>query len=275
MKRFFLIMSFFCFGPFLWAQENEWSEPIVIKQNRITAVSLDNQGFIMMANQEGDIYQYDRFGDFVNNFSPSRQGRIDFLEASWTVNIFTYSIDLQEYRILDRFLNPIAENRVQTKGINLGKAATLGNNNIIWIYDESDFSLKQFDHRRNQIIQQQPLNLILTNSDLMIQEIKEYQNLVFLRIKDEGISILDNQANLIKILPFNTDQALSFTKQELVYVKNGLIHFMDYVNTKASTFTIPKEVNNHSILISDKAVIFYNLSEILIYDKALSPLNQR
>lgn len=275
MKRVFLIISFFCFGPLLWAQENEWPKPIIIKQNRITAVSLDNQGFIMMANQEGDIYQYDRFGDFVNNFSPSRQGRIDFLEASWTVNIFTYSIDLQEYRILDRFLNPIAENRVQTKGINLGKAATLGNNNIIWIYDESDFSLKQFDHRRNQIIQQQPLNLILTNSDLMIQEIKEYQNLVFLRIKDEGISILDNQANLIKILPFNTDQALSFTKQELVYVQNGHIHFVDYVNTTTASFAIPQEVKNHSILISDKAVIFYNLSEILIYDKALSPLNQR
>ncbi|SNS51929.1 hypothetical protein SAMN06295967_111118 [Belliella buryatensis] len=275
MKKLFLIILFLWQCPNLWAQENEWPEPIVIKQNRISAVSLDNQDFIMMANQEGDIYQYDRFGEFVNNFSPSRQGRIDFLEATWTVNIFTYSIDLQEYRILDRFLNPIAENRVQTKGINLGKAATLGNNNIIWIYDESDFSLKQFDHRRNQIIQQQPLNLILTNSDLMIQEIKEYQNLVFLRIKDEGISILDNQANLIKILPFNTNQPLAFRKQELIYVQNGLINFVDYINATPSSFANPKEVKNHAILISDKAVIFYNLSEILIYDKAFSPLNQR
>lgn len=273
MKKYWIILLFFSLkGNFTRAQNFGWENPIEIKIDNITQISLDNQGFLFVVNQEGDILQYNHSGEFVNNFSPTRQGKINQLEAAWTVNIFTFSVDLQEYRILDRFLNPISENRIQQKGINLARAATLGNNNIIWIYDESDFRLNQFDHRRNQILQQQPLNLILTNSALAVQEIKEYQNLVFLKITDEGVAILDNQANFIKSLPFENGQRLSFWKKNLVSVTDTHLIMTDFLTNAPKTFEIPQELAQHQILISNKAIIFYDRESIKIYSKALSPL---
>lgn len=273
MKKYWIILLFFSVtGNFSKAQNFDWENPIEIKIDNITQISLDNQGFLFVVDQEGDILQFDTKGQLLNNFSPTRQGKINQLEAAWTVNIFTFSVDLQEYRILDRFLNPISENRIQQKGINLARAATLGNNNIIWIYDESDFRLSQFDHRRNQILQQQPLNLILSNSALAVQEIKEYQNLVFLKITDEGVTILDNQANFIKSIPSENGQKLSFWKKNLLSVTDTHLIMTDFLTNTPKQFEIPQELADHQILVSNKAVIFYDKQSVKIYSKALSPL---
>ncbi|MCH7398989.1 hypothetical protein MM236_13370 [Belliella sp. DSM 107340] len=274
MRRSYLIFIFsiFCIQ---WsvAQSEHWKKPLEIKIDRLSQVSFDNQGFIFVTNQEGNIYQYDGNGELLNNFSPSRQGKIDQIEAAWTVNIFTFSVDLQEYRILDRFLNPISENIIQQKDISLARAATLGNNNIIWIYDESDFSLNQYDHRRNQILQKQPLNLILTSSILQIQEIKEYQNLVFLKIKDEGITILDNQANFIKTMSIVDEQRLSFWKDNLLTVQQQTLSITNYQNGKSSEYKIPEYLDSHQVLISTQTVVFYDKESLYIFSKANTPLS--
>lgn len=275
MKKYWIILLLFPLaGSFSKAQSFEWNDPIEIKIKNISQVSLDNQGFLFVVDQEGNILQYNSDGQFLNNFSPTRQGKINQLEAAWTVNIFTFSVDLQEYRILDRFLNPISENRIQQKGINLARAATLGNNNIIWIYDESDFRLNQFDHRRNQILQQQPLNLILTNSTLAVQEIKEYQNLVFLKITDEGVTILDNQANFIKSLPFENGQRLSFWKKNLLSVTDTNLIMTDFLTGRHMSYDIPQELMSHQVLISNKVIIFYDKQSLKIFQKALTPLKE-
>ncbi|MCH7410339.1 hypothetical protein MM239_13105 [Belliella sp. DSM 111904] len=255
------------------AQEIQWDDPVKISIDRITRVSIDNQDNIFVATADGDVYQYAAHGAFINNFSPVRQGKIDFIEAAWTVNIFTFSIDMQEYRLFDRFLNPLSEIALQTKGINLAKAATIGNGNIIWIYDESDFSLKQFDHRRNQITQQQPLNLILSNSELNVLEIKEYQNMVFVNIKNEGISILDNQANLIKTIPkpFN---AINFDKENLIDIRNDSIVYHNFINDKTTSFNLPENISNHKIISGKKNLICYNSDEVLFFQKPTLPINR-
>jgi hypothetical protein len=271
-KYWIVFIYFFLIGNFTKAQNFGWENPREVKIDNITQISLDNQDHLFVVNQEGDIFKYNQSGKLVNNFSPISQGKINQLEATWTMNIFTFSVDLQEYRILDRFLNPIYENSIQQKGINLAKAATLGNNNIIWIYDESDFRLNQFDYRRNQILQQQALNLILTNSALAVQEIKEYQNLVFLKITDEGVAILDNQANFIKSLPFENGQRLSFWKKNILSVTNTHLIMTDFLTNTSNQFKIPQELAAHQILMSNQTIIFYDKESIKIYLKALSPL---
>lgn len=269
-----LLLLFFFTSNDSMSQSLEWGDPIEIKIKNISQISLDNQGYLFVIDQEGNIFQYNSEGQYLNNFSPTRQGRTNQLEASWTVNIFTFSTDLQEYRILDRFLNPISENSIQQKGINLARAATLGNNNIIWIYDESDFRLNQFDHRRNQILQQQQLNLILTNSTLAVQEIKEYQNLVFLKITDEGVSILDNQANFIKTLASENGQRLSFWKKNLLSVVDTNLIMTNFLTGADKRYKIPQELIRHQALITHKVVIFYDNQSLKIYQKAQTPLKE-
>ncbi len=181
-------------------------------------VSLDTKDQIYASNTSGDIYLFDQKGKQTNVYSPTRQARLNQLEASWTVNIFGFSPDLQEYRVLDRFLNPIAENNFQLDEVTLPKAATLGNNNVIWVWDESDLSLKTLDYLRNLVLQSQPLNLILDSEDLKVSEIREFKNRLFMNVPDSGIFIFDNQGNFLKKVTLKIDQRMCFYKESLFWV---------------------------------------------------------
>jgi hypothetical protein len=274
LKSKLLILALICLSLKTFGQDGEWGSAIKIDFPRLDKISLDNQGFIFLADLEGNLYQYGKDGKFLNNFSPPRQGSLSQLEAFWTVNIFTFSADLQEYRILDRFINPVSENRIPMNLINLAKAATLGNNNIIWVFDETDLSLKQFDYRRNRIIQNQPLNLIIDRSSLDIVDIKEYQNLLFLNIRDEGVFVLDNQGNFIKKLKAKPSQKLGFWKGYLIYLEGDKIIFLDFQSEKVEHIDIPSDIKAKGVLVNQNQVYFYDSKQVWIFDKSKTPVKE-
>lgn len=207
----------------LFCQEMlELAAPVAeIQLESLDLLSLDTKDQIYASNTSGDIYLFDQKGKQVNVFSPTRQGRLQQLEASWTVNIFSFSSDLQEYRVLDRFLNPIAENSFQLNEITLPKASTLGNNNVIWVWDESDLSIKSLDYLRNIILQSQPLNLILGTENLRVSEVREFKNRLFMNVPESGIFIFDNQGNFLKKVNLKVNQRMCFYKESLFWVEGG------------------------------------------------------
>lgn len=207
----------------LLAQEVlDYGSPIAeISVENLDLVSLDTRDQIFASNETGDIFLFDKSGRQLNLFSPARQAQIHQLEASWTVNIFTFSADLQEYRVLDRFLNPIAENRFLLNEIILPKAATLGNNNIIWVWDESDLSLKSLDYLRKQIVQSQPLNLILDSEELRVTEIREFKNRLFMNVPGSGIFIFDNQGNFLQKAAIQIEQRMCFYLENLFWIEQN------------------------------------------------------
>jgi hypothetical protein len=274
MARLKFLILFFCLlicGD-AFPQEPSWGEFVTVEFPRLDKISLDNQDFIFVADQEGNLYQYNLSGQLINNFSPPRQGRLSQLEAFWTVNIFTFSTDLQEYRILDRFINPISENKIPAENIALAKAATLGNNNIIWILDETDLSIKQFDFRTRRIIQQQPLNLVLENTSLDVLDIREHQNLLFLNISGQGIYIFDNQGNFIKRLQVFPKNRLSFWKGYLCLLEGETIRLVDFQSGAEEKFQLSLGTDATGILVNRKAVILYNRLGFRIYQKENTPL---
>ncbi|HSF55882.1 MAG TPA: hypothetical protein VLA71_19160, partial [Algoriphagus sp.] len=216
-----LILFFGFLSRALFSQEIlEFKPPLAeIPIRYLDLVSLDSRDQIFASNTSGDIYLFDQKGNQLNLFSPTRQSRIHQLEASWTVNIFSFSADLQEYRILDRFLNPIAENSFLLNEITLPKAATLGNNNVIWVWDESDLSLKSLDYLRNLVLQSQPINLILDSENLRVTEIREFKNRLFMNVPESGIFIFDNQGNFLKKVNLQIDQRMCFYKESLFWVE--------------------------------------------------------
>lgn len=271
LKLLILLFSLLVCGK-AFPQEASWGEFVAVEFPRLDKISLDNQDFVFVADLEGNLYQYNLSGQLINNFSPPRQGRLTQLEAFWTVNIFTFSTDLQEYRILDRFINPISENRIPAENIALAKAATLGNNNIIWILDETDLSIKQFDFRTRRILQQQPLNLVLENTSLDVLDIREHQNLLFLNIAGQGIYIFDNQGNFIKKLQVFPKGRLSFWKGYIFLVEKESIRLVDFQSGAEEQFKLSLSADATGILVNRKAVILYNNRGFRIYQKENTPL---
>lgn len=214
----FSLISFLSFSQEVQILDKPIAE---INLKNIDLVSLDTKDQVFTSNMAGDIYLYSAEGKQLNLFSPARQGRLNQLEAAWTVNIFSFSSDLQEYRVLDRFLNPLTESGFLLVDVHLAKAATFGNNNVIWVWDESDLSLKSLDYLRNLVIQSQPLNLILNSENLEVAEIREFKNRVFVNMPESGIFIFDNQGNLLEKLNVKTTQRLSFYKEHLLWFEQS------------------------------------------------------
>lgn len=263
-----IVLSFCCHVNFTMGQE--WLNGVQIEFPRLDKFSADNSGHVFLSDPEGNLFQFNALGNQINLFSPHRQGRLTQVEAAWTVNIFTFSADLQEYRILDRFLKPVAENRIPTEAVNLAKAATLGNNNIIWIFDETDFTLKQFDYVKGQVLQQQPLNLILGKTSLDIVELKEFQNMLFVNIRGEGLAILDNQGNLIKKLDFKNAFTLNLWKKQVLIPMGNVLVLLDYTTGERQEVGLPFVAQR--VQISNGRVYIQSKDAFYIYRIADTPL---
>lgn len=206
-----------------------------IPLENLDLISFDTKDQLFASTSSGDIYLFSQDGKQLNLFSPARQGRLGQLEAAWTVNIFSFSADLQEYRILDRFMKPLAERGFSFGGIGLAKAATLGNNNVIWVWDESDLNLKSLDYLRNLVIQSQPLNLILEPGDLNVSEIREFKNRLFLNMPDSGVFIFDNQGNLMRKIEVKGLHKLCYYKEHLLWIESGNLKAISLSSNRIST----------------------------------------
>lgn len=235
----FSLISFFGFAQ----QDQKLGKPIAeILIKNIDLVSFDMKDQVFASNIAGDIYLLSAEGKQLNLFSPARQGRLNQLEAAWTVTIFSFSSDLQEYRVLDRFLNPLSESGFLLTDVNLAKAATFGNNNVVWVWDESDLSLKSLDYLRNLVIQSQPLNLILNSENLAVTEIREFKNRVFMNVPESGIFIFDNQGNLLEKMNVKTTQRLCFYKEHLIWMEQDTLMTTSLStgkNEKIATIHVP------------------------------------
>lgn len=207
-----------------FAQSALDSSPIaIISIPDFDLLSFDNRDQLYLSTAQGDLYLFDQNGNQVNYFSPPQQGRLQQLEAAWTVTVFTFSEDRQEFRILDRFLNPISEGRFSFPEINLAKAATLGNGNVIWIWDESDFSLKRMDYQRKVLLDQQPLNLVLDTENLAVLEIREIKNRLFVLTDHSGVFVFDNQANLLEKITLPEFNRICYFQDRLLWVQDQAI----------------------------------------------------
>lgn len=261
------ILIFHILSKSLFAQEIlVFENPVAeISVESLDLVSLDTRDQIFTSTATGDVFLFDKTGQLLNLFSPHRQARLQQLEASWTVNIFTFSSDLQEYRVMDRFLNPIAENSFLLNDIILPKAATLGNNNIIWVWDESDLSLKSLDYLRNLILQSQPLNLILDSEDLRVTEIREFKNRLFMNAPGSGIFIFDNQGNFLQKVAIQIEQRLCFYKEHLFWIEGQNLK-MYSISSKA-IFDAGKLPSSdiESVQIGQEIMTFQAKDEIKVY----------
>lgn len=246
--------------------EGKLEKPIAeIEIEELDLISFDTKNQLYASTISGDIYLFDRDGKQTNLFSPARQGRLNQLEAARTVNIFSFSADIQEYRILDRFLNPLAEKGFSLEEVGLVKAATLGNNNVVWVWDESDMSLKSLDYLRNQVIQSQPLNLILQSDDLNVSEIREFKNRLFMNVPEFGVFIFDNQGNLIRKVEIKGIKKMCYYNEHFFWITGKKLMALSLSTKNIFTLTELDSSEASYLQIGQERVAIVLKNKVMLY----------
>ena len=234
LKSSILIIFLFIFLPIIsFAQI---SEEILIKD--AIAFSKDRYNSIYYVTNNQDVKKY---GDDKLIFSSHKRKQITNLEAWNSIKIFLFNEEYQEYTILDRYLTEMFTTPFDIENVGFASFATIALDGNVWLFDNTDFSIKKISIQNGKVISKTPLNLIIKESENEVLFMKEYANFLYISTEHNGILVFDNLGTYKKKLPFNNVIFFDFNEQSLYFTTNKGLTYFDLI--KLETTIIEKEIS--------------------------------
>ncbi|MDN3690665.1 hypothetical protein [Cyclobacterium jeungdonense] len=239
-----------------------------LELHRPDKLSVDRRGNIFVSDQNGYLRQFSEQGDSLNIYAPAFSSVLTQLDAFWTVTIFLYSASLQQFEILDRFLNPISRNSIPDLGITgYISQASQGNNHGLWLYDEADLSLKKIDRSSGNTIQRQPLMALLPQSSLQVIQILERKNLLFLQIASEGMHLFDNQANYIKKIDIPGNLPAFIDNENIYSLENNYLIKTNFLSEVSSKLLLPDLPEIRALALTNNKVVLMDANTLMVFNR--------
>lgn len=224
-------------------------------------ISVDRYGNFYVSDNKGNIYRFDKNGNKESVYSPQKIAKISLVEAWNTVKIFVFYKDLQEFVLVDRFMSGTPNIKFEMNSVGFARCASFASDNNIWIIDDVDFSLKKIDLQNQHILFSNPLQLILANQEYEINYMREYQNMLFVVDKINGILVFDNLGNYKKKLPIKNLDYIGFAGNKMFYFADNQLVYFDLYSYEEQIIKLPFEnilsgivFENSIILITNKGI---------------------
>lgn len=231
-----------------------------------TAISTDRNGYVYLVDQRRNVVQFDSLGQPVNVFSPPVRGRIETIDAWNPMKILAFYQDRQQFLLLDRFLRPISSTSFSDYNLNgTVRTAALASDDGFWLFNETNFSLSKLDMRQRRVTLETALNLILDRDRFDIRMIREYQNMVYMLDYNEGVYVFDNLGNYKKKLPYPELAHIGFRNNELYFVKENRLHFLDLYTSQVRTLDLPAGENYLKALISGNQLFLFSTKKGYVF----------
>ncbi|GAB4399008.1 MAG: hypothetical protein OHK0053_18510 [Microscillaceae bacterium] len=208
---------------------------------------MDKRGFIYLANAEGVVYQLDSLGRQTFVYAPRRIAEVHRLEAKMGLRIFVFYREWQGFAFLDRFLNETGYYTFPVEQIGFVQMAALSADNLLWLWDSSDFSLKKYNPQTQQVVLQNPLDLQLEARDYEVWAMEEYQNRLFVCTRTQGILVFDNLGNFEQKLTLQLSTMPVFAQDQLHWVEEQTLHSLHLYSLERQHFSLPEGHNWHSV----------------------------
>ncbi|MCS6822237.1 MAG: hypothetical protein NZ551_10255 [Microscillaceae bacterium] len=263
-----LLCSFFMLSNLsLFAQEPIWYLSHRIPIATPTAVSVNKQNHILVADNRYNLTQYDTSGKVILQFSMPQMAEAQLIEAWQTVRTVVFYQDLQEIFLFDRFLNLKTSYKfLPSSQIGFVSIATISPTGEFWIMDNTDFRLKKYNPDFKEINLFISLDFLLANASYKISFLREYQNLLFVTDTETGIWIFDNLGNFKQKLAYPNVKFIGVWREEIYFLqKNQLVFYHLYQQT-TRTVSLPQSTNDYLFaLFLDTHYALFTATDLLIY----------
>ena len=250
------------------ATATSWKQLRLIKLPNPGAASLDRRGALYVADADNNLRQYGPEGLPLNTYAPAQPGHVAQVEAWNVTTTLVFNDDRQQLVLLDRFLAPITEVRLADYLDGTVRVATLAPDNVIWLLDESNLVLREFDPNTLRLVQSTPLDLIIGRSRPDFRFIRQYQNNIYLVDRSTGIYVFDNLGNYKKKLPFTGLGAIGFRGDELYYLDAGAIHFYHLYTQAERRVVLPAGLDPatvRQVLVGETYAYIFMATGIAVY----------
>jgi len=245
-----------------------WKLLRLIKMPNPGAASLDRRGALYVADADNNLYQYGPEGLPLNTYAPTQPGHVAQVEAWNVTSTLLFNDYRQQLVLLDRFLALIAEVRLADYFDGTVRVATLAPDNHIWLLDESNLVLREFDPNTQRLIQNTPLDLLIGRSRPDFRFLRQYQNNTYLVDRTTGIYVFDNLGTYRKKLPFVGLSMVGFRGDELYYFDAGVIHFFHLYNLSERRMALPADVTPgtvRQVLVGEAFAYIFTATGVAVY----------
>jgi len=270
-KSLLIKLCIFCFGlPVYHFQISAQSQELQLihewKVQEVIDATSDYTGNLYVSNEQGIISKYDKNGQLLLSYSGNLISPIYSIDVSHTAKIFGFYRENQSYLILDRFLNPLHETILNNSVVGYATETAYAADNNLWIFDQSDLSIKKIQLLNNILITTISVSLVIGENDWNIQQIEEYQNRLYLFNEGKDVYVFDNLGNYVKKLGINPECNFWFNGDYLVYIEQAAIYKLNLYNSdveqighSGNTSSILKVISNDNFiyLISKDKIIVY------------------
>jgi hypothetical protein len=230
-----------------------------------STISIDRAGRIYLGDNKGNLNRYKPDGSFDLDYAPYRPSKITSIEAWQGLRIFLFYRDLQEYTFLNRFLVIQGEYSFNPDAIGFVEAATPTADNNVWIFDQTDFSLKKYDIALKEIKIHTPFDLLLDPDNYDIGTMKEYQNKLYISDLNTGILVFDNLGNYLSRIPYKGIDYFNFLDDELYFIRGHELIMINIYSKATRNVELPPDhpwlfpilLNDRYYLISEALMVIY------------------
>ena len=251
IKLGILLISFQNFGF-----SQEFNETYSWKVEGVVDATADHMGMLYLSNDKGIISKYAENGQQILSYSGNKIASIYSVDVSHTSKIFGFFRDDQSYIILDRFLNPLNEALLNGSLIGYASETTYAADNKLWIFDQSDLSLKKLDLLNNALQTIISVSLSIGIEEWEIMQIEEYQNRLYLYNSNGDVYVFDNMGNFIKTLDIKPSSKFSFDQEYMIYVQDDKIFKYGLYNNEIIQIAALEDTNHIIKLISINNFIY-------------------
>ena len=245
-----------------------WKFVRLIKLPNPGVASLDRRGALYVADADNNLRQYSPEGLLLNTYAPTQPGHVAQVEAWNVTTTLVFNDDRQQLVLLDRFLAPIGEVRLADYLDGTVRAATLAPDNLIWLLDESNLVLREFDPATLRLVQSTPLDLIIGRTRPDFRFLRQYQNNTYLVDRTTGVYVFDNLGNYRQKLPFTGLSAVGFRGDELYYYQGGAVHFYHLYRLAERRVALPAGLDPgtvRQVLVGEEFVYIFTALGIAVY----------
>ncbi|WP_157780901.1 hypothetical protein [Hymenobacter sedentarius] len=245
-----------------------WKFVRLIKLPNPGAASLDRRGALYVADADNNLRQYGPEGLPLNTYAPTQPGHVAQVEAWNVTSTLVFNDDRQQLILLDRFLAPITEVRLADVLDGTVRTATLAPDNRIWLLDESNLVLREFDPNTQRLVQNTPLDLLIGRSRPDFRFLRQYQNNTYLVDRNTGIYVFDNLGTYKKKIPFVGLNMVGFRGDELYYFNAGAVHFFHLYNLTERRVALPAGVEPggvRQVLVGESFAYIFTTLGVAVY----------
>ncbi|MEO7992391.1 MAG: hypothetical protein ABI663_22765 [Chryseolinea sp.] len=247
------------FLPFCSYAQFEKIKSFEVKENIVSA-SVDRPGDLYLVLKSNTIQKYSVEGLLLaSSTNPTLPTLFDPRDGA---RLFTYRRKSQSYQFLSPLLEEVSSTKInQAFGIAPYLACTFGDQSLA-ILDSADWSVKRINLRTSIVNMEASIQSLISDKT-KITFIREYQNFIFLLDQNKGIMVLNSMGKLIKIIEVKGLNYFNFIGEELYYLQDGQLKFIDLFTAEMRSMSLPEPCE--VALLTDERLYLIHQNQVNVF----------